>query len=46
MMHVHATETPFNPEAPQPLLREIADGADYPVQRLDRWPMLSKPCRA
>ncbi len=33
-MNVHATETPFSPESPQPLLREIAAGADYPVHAL------------
>ncbi len=27
-------ETPFVPEAPQPLVREIAPGAAYPVQAL------------
>ena len=27
-------ETPFMPEAPQPLLREIAPGAAYPVAAL------------
>ena len=34
MMHVHAKETPFTPEGPQPLLREIAPGADYPAHAL------------
>jgi hypothetical protein len=33
-MHVHATETSFTPEGPQPLLRDIADGAEYPVQAI------------
>lgn len=32
-MHAHA-ETPFMPEGPQPLLREIAPGAAYPVASL------------
>ena len=32
-MHAHA-ETPFVPEEPQPLLREIAAGAVYPVAAL------------
>lgn len=34
MMHAHATETAFAPEGPQPLLREIAPGAAYPVAAL------------
>jgi hypothetical protein len=34
MMQVLPTQTPFTPEGPQPLLREIAAGADYPVQAL------------
>lgn len=34
MMHVHAHETPFTPEGPQPLLREIAPGAEYPMHAL------------
>lgn len=33
MMHAHE-ETPFAPEEPQPLLREIAPGAVYPVAAL------------
>ena len=33
-MQVHAKETPFTPEGPQPLLREIATGANYPVHAL------------
>ncbi len=33
-MNAHAKEIPFTPEAPQPLLREIAPGADYPVDAL------------
>jgi len=34
MMQVYAKETPFIPEDPQPLLRDIAPGADYPLQAL------------
>jgi hypothetical protein len=30
----HMTETPFTPEGPQPLVREIAPGAAYPVHAL------------
>lgn len=33
-MQVHATETPFTPEGPQPLVREIAPGDAYPVHAL------------
>jgi len=32
--HPHMKETPFTPEGPQPLLREIAPGAAYPVEAL------------
>ena len=28
------TPKPFAPEAPQPLIREIAKGADYPIDAL------------
>lgn len=31
---MHAQETPFTPEGPQPLVREIAPGAAYPVHAL------------
>jgi hypothetical protein len=34
MMQVLPTPKPFTPEGPQPLLREIADGAEYPVRAL------------
>jgi Protein of unknown function (DUF3987) len=33
-MNAPAMQTPFNPEPPQPLLREIAPGAPYPVDAL------------
>jgi hypothetical protein len=33
-MQVLPTPSPFTPEGPQPLLREIAAGADYPMQAL------------
>ena len=32
--HPQITETPFTPEGPQPLVREIAPGAAYPVHAL------------
>jgi len=32
--HPHMNETAFTPEGPQPLVREIAPGAAYPVQAL------------
>ena len=32
--HAHLTETPFTPEGPQPLLREIAPGEAYPLAAL------------
>lgn len=32
--HPQITETPFTPEGPQPLVREIAPGAAYPVNAL------------
>ena len=33
-MNAHPDETNFQPEGPQPLLREIAPGAPYPVAAL------------
>jgi hypothetical protein len=33
-VHPHMKETAFTPEGPQPLVREIAPGAAYPVQAL------------
>jgi hypothetical protein len=34
MMNAHAQETPFTPEGPQPLLRDIPAGEAYPVESL------------